>query len=393
MIDDLVVRKAETFREKQNIEVLVGHRALSIDGRGRVLAVAAQGGQPRSIPYDRLLIATGARPVVPDRPGFELEGVMTLKSLEDGRNIKSFLDSGRVHNAVIIGMGYIALEMCEALRGRGVTVTMVKPRSTLLPWMPGELSSAVRHELERNQVQVQTGFSIDRIEREGRNLRVVGSDAAFTADLVLTAVGVQPNSELAVQAGLDLGPGRAIAVDRSLRTSDPAIYAAGDCADAFHVVTGARTWIPLALRANRAGWAVADHVCGRAVELPGVVGSAVFKVFSLEVARTGVTISEAGQAGFEPVQVIIESGSRAHSHPGSVSIKVHMVGDKKSGRLLGVQMVGQEGVAHRINSVAVALHAGMTVDQFLQCDLAYAPPFGPSWDPLLTAANQLVKLL
>ena len=212
-------------------------------------------------------------------------------------------------------------------------------------------------------------------------------------DMVLVAVGVRPNSEIAEDAGLALGPQKSIAVDRTLATSDPDIYAAGDCADAFHVVTGQKTWIPLALRANRAGWAVADNVLGERVELQGVAGTAVFKVFDLEVARTGLSVEEARKAGFEPAEVVIQSRSRAHNHPGSSVISVQLVGDKKSGRLLGAQMVGKEGAAHRINAPAVALHAKMSVEEFGQSDLAYAPPFGPSWDPLLTAANQLVKAL
>jgi NADPH-dependent 2,4-dienoyl-CoA reductase/sulfur reductase-like enzyme len=176
-----------------------------------------------------------------------------------------------------------------------------------------------------------------------------------------------------------------------LRTSDPDIYAAGDCTDAFHVVTGQRTWIPLALRANRAGWAVADNVLGAKVELQGVAGTAVFKVFDLEVARTGLSVEEARKAGFEPAEVVIQSQNRGHKYPGTSTLSVQLVGDKKTGRLLGAQMVGKEGAAHRINAPAVALHAKMSVEEFGQTDLAYAPPFGPSWDPLLTAANQLVK--
>ena len=209
--------------------------------------------------------------------------------------------------------------------------------------------------------------------------------------MVLVAIGVTPNSEPAKAAGLVTSVKDAVSVDRGLRTSDPHIYSAGDCADAYHVVTGEKTWIPLALRANRAGWAVADNVCGGRVELDGVAGTAVFKVFDLEVARTGLTVAEAQQSGFDPAEMVIQSRSRAHSHPGSSLIHVHMIGDKKTGRLLGAQMVGKEGAAHRINAAAVALHNQMTIDRFSQTDLSYAPPFGPVWDPLLTAANQLLK--
>jgi NADPH-dependent 2,4-dienoyl-CoA reductase/sulfur reductase-like enzyme len=268
---------------------------------------------------------------------------------------------------------------------------MVKPGPLLLPWMHRDLAHEVTVELERNEIGIHLGKKIEGIERDGDALKVRSSGGLLEADMVLVAVGVKPNSELASRAGLALGPGGAIAVDRRLRTSDPRIYAAGDCADAFHVVTGERAWIPLALRANRSGWAVADNLTGNAVELHGVAGTAVFRVFDLEVARTGLTPSEAEKAGFEPVDVVIESRSRAHAHPGNTTIRVHMVGDRATGRILGACMVGKEGAAHRINAAAVALHQEMTVEDFSQCDLAYAPPFGPVWDPLLTAANQLLK--
>jgi NADPH-dependent 2,4-dienoyl-CoA reductase/sulfur reductase-like enzyme len=211
--------------------------------------------------------------------------------------------------------------------------------------------------------------------------------------MVLVAMGIRPNSGLAEAAGLALGPSRSIAVNRHLATSSDVIYAAGDCADAYHVVTGQKAWVPLALRANRAGWAAADHLCGKPVALQGVAGTGVFRIFDLEVARTGLFASEAEKAGFDPATVTITAQSRAHSHPGSSPLQVHLVGDKGSGRLLGAQMVGREGAALRINAAAVALHAGMTVEQFGQSDLAYAPPFGPTWDPLLVAANQLLKAL
>ena len=233
------------------------------------------------------------------------------------------------------------------------------------------------------------GFLESRRVKKG--LIVHGEGVAIEADMIIVAVGVRPNSGIAVEAGLETGAHRSISTDGRLRTSDSTIYAAGDCADAVHVVTGQKVWIPLALRANRAGWAVADNVCGKPVSLPGIAGTAVFRVFGLEVARTGLTAQEATAAGFHPVSGVIQSRSRAHAHPGASQIWVQMVADRETGRLLGAQMVGREGVAHRINAVAVALHGRMTVEDFSQTDLAYAPPFGPVWDPLLTAANQLLK--
>ncbi len=390
-IEDLVVREADVFRKKQGIRLFTGHLAEEIDRVNKMVFGTSLEGKKFEFSFDKLLIATGASPIIPDLPGFDLPGVMSLKSLEDGRKIKDFIRSNTVKKTVIIGMGYIALEMVEALRALNIEVDMVKPRPVFLPWMAETLSEVVKEEVESNRVDLYPGHIVKKIEKSGRGLTVICADLKLEADMVLVAIGVTPNSRIAANAGIKLGVNSSISVDKGLKTSDKNIFAAGDCADAYHVVTGRKVWIPLALRANRAGWAVADNVCGRQTNLPGVVGTAVFKVFDLEVARTGLHAEEAKKFNFEPVEVTIRSGSRAHAHPGSSPIYVQMIADTVSGRLLGVQMVGKEGTAHRINAAAVALHSRMTVEQFSRSDLAYAPPFGPVWDPMLTAANQLLK--
>ena len=392
-MEDLVVRSAPVFREKQGIDLRTGHRVEAIDAAAKTVSGRTLQGESFETPYDKLLMATGASPIMPDLPGFDLPGVVGLKSLTDGKRIKRFIRERDIKKVVIIGMGYIALEMSEALRARNIEVHMVKPKSVFLPRFNEHLASMVREEVERNGVNLHPGHRVAQIEKMGGNLKVVCSDLAIEGQMVLVSIGVRPNSRIAENAGIDLGIGKSIAVDRSLATSNKDIYAAGDCADAYHVVTGQKTWVPLALWAGRGGWAVADHISGKDVNLQGIVGTAVFKVFDLQVVGTGLNVDEALTAGFDPADVMIKSRSRAHAHPGSKTILVHMVGDRKTGRLLGVQMVGQEGAAHRINAPAVALHAGMTVEEFGQCDLAYAPPFGPVWDPMLTAANQLLKKL
>ncbi len=392
-IDDLVVRSADAFRKKQGIDLLLDHRAESIDPNDHIVNAKTADKRNVTFSYDKLLLATGGSPITPDLPGVHLPGVKTLKSLDDGRRIKSYIQDNEVKKVVVMGMGYIGLEMSEALRALDIKVTMVKPGPVFLPWMAQELSQVVQKEVDENQVQLHMGQKIEKIDTIGQRRLIIGPDISLEAEMVLIAMGIRPNTELAKSAGLELGVCEAIAVDRSLKSSDEHIYAAGDCADAYHVVTNEKTWIPLALRANRAGWAVADNVLGKNTRLPGVAGTAVFKVFNLQVARTGLNMKQASNAGFDPAQVVIQTRSRAHAHPGSSVIWVQMVGDKKSGRLLGAQMVGKDGVAHRINAAAVALHAQMTVDRFCQADLAYAPPFGPVWDPLLTASNQLLKKL
>jgi pyruvate/2-oxoglutarate dehydrogenase complex dihydrolipoamide dehydrogenase (E3) component len=370
---------------------LTGHCAEKIDPGKQMVSGVTLDGDHFEYPYDRLLIATGSSAVLPDLAGFEAPGVMVVKSLEDGRKIKNFLKNNIVKKTIIIGMGYIALEMCESLVGLNIAVDMVKPNPVFMPWLEPSMARAVREGLEAKGVGVYAGHSVDRIETSGDGLKVICPDLTLTADMVLVGIGVNPCSRIAATAGLKLSVQKSIAVDRNLRTSDLNIYAAGDCADAYHVVTGKKTWVPLALRANRSGWAVADNVCGKDVALDGVAGTSVFRAFDFEVARTGLSATEAEKFGFEPVENMIKSGSKAHAHPGNTTIMVNMIGDKKSGRLLGAQMVGTEGVAHRINGPAVALHANMTVGQYCQTDLAYAPPFGPTWDPTLTAANQLLK--
>ena len=392
-IEDLVVRRAQVFREKQGINLLTGHRAESIDITEKTVSGITSAGDTFRFPYDNLLIATGGSPILPDISGIDLPGVMALKSLDDGRKIKAYITDNSVKKVVIIGMGYIGLEMAEALRSRSIDVDMVKPGPVFLPWMKKELSDIVKNELEENQVGLFPGHHLDKIETSGNHLKLICSGQTLAADMVLVAIGIKPNSELAMDSGLEIGVKNAIAVNKQMQTSDDHIFAAGDCADAYHIVNGEKVWIPLALRANRAGWAVADNVCGKSTELPGIVGTAVFKVFDLEVARTGLTEAEAMDSGFDPVGVVIKSRSRAHAHAGSSTITIHMIADKTTGRLFGTQMVGKEGVAHRINAIAVALHNHMTVQAFSQTDLAYAPPFSPTWDPLLTTANQLIKKL
>lgn len=370
---------------------MTGHSVEKIDPDKQTVSGVTLDGGRFEFPYDRLLIATGSSAVLPALAGFDLPGVMVVKSLEDGRKIKNFLKNKRVNKTIIIGMGYIALEMCESLVGLNIAVDMVKPNPVFMPWLEPSMAETVKQGLEAKGVGLYAGHSVERIETSGDGLKVICPDVTLTGDMVLVGIGVAPCSRIAETANLTLGVENSIAVDRNLRTSDQNIYAAGDCADAYHVVTGDKTWIPLALRANRAGWAVADNVCGKDVALDGVAGTAVFRVLDFEVARTGLNAAEAQKFGFDTVENMIKSRSKAHAHPGNTVIMVNMIGDKKSGRLLGVQMVGTEGAAHRINGPAVALHNRMTVAQYSQADLAYAPPFGPTWDPTLTAANQLLK--
>lgn len=390
-IDDLVVRQAQVFRDKQGINLLTGCRAEAIDPVARTVQAVDHTGKERVFNYDKLLIATGASPIMPPIEGIDLEGVLPLKRLSDGRKIKDFIQQNRVQSAILVGMGYIGLEMSESLKELGIDVTGVT--RGFMGNYDEEIADVVGQTLAAHNVSLYAEHAVEKIERSGAGLAVTCGGKTLEADMVLMGVGVRPNSRIAADAGIALGAKNAISVNRRTETSVSGIFSAGDCADAYHVVTGEKVWVPLALYANRGGWTAADNICGKDSEIQGIAGSAVFKVFELEVGRTGLSLKEAEAAGFDPAAVTIEARSRAHAHPGATSIWVHMVGDRKSGRLLGAQMVGKEGVAHRIKAPTVALHAQMTVHDFSQTDLAYAPPFSPVWDPMLTAANQLIKKL
>ena len=390
-MDKLVVRSADAFRNNQGIDLRTGHMVESIDSAAKTVRGTDAAGKEFVQAYDKLLIATGARAVIPSVPGMDLDGVFRLKTLGDGRMIKSYIEGRDIRKAVIIGMGYIALEMAESLRARGIEVTMIKKRPNLLPWMIPDLSEQVLKQLEEQDVELRPGLPLEGIEREGELLKVLAGGEVFEADLVLSAVGVVPETQLAESAGIKLGAAGAYSIDENMRTSVPDIYSAGDCADIGSIITGRKIWVPLALTANRGGRVAADNMLGEDVRFSGIAGTSVFKVFDLEVARTGLSVSEAEAAGFKPVYKAAVSKSKAHIFPGAAAVHASFIADAESGRILGAQMVGREGVARRINAAAVALQAEMSLSDFYECDLAYAPPFSPVWDPLLTAASVLIK--
>lgn len=388
---DLVVISAETFRKKRNLDVRLRHRVTSLDPAAhRVKGESPDG--PFDMEYEKLILATGARAVQPKVPGMDLPGVLSLHTLADGRALKQALADSEVERVVIAGAGYVGLEMAESLVSLGRKVTLTKRKPKLVPWMDDTLEKRLLGQLTDHGVELITGAPLEGIE-PGSDARLDGiaGGQRIPADLVIVAVGVRPESELARAAGLELGPASAIAVGETLETSAPDIFAAGDCADAFHVVTGERVWIPLALRANRAGKIAGANAVGAGLRAPPVAGTLVFRLFDLEVGRSGLSEQEARAAGFSPVTAVIHARTRAHAFPGAGKMSVALVGDSESGRLLGGQIVAEEGAAHRIDTVAAALGASMTVADFAGLDLAYAPPFGPTWDPLLVAATQLLK--
>ncbi|MGF1614504.1 MAG: FAD-dependent oxidoreductase [Gammaproteobacteria bacterium] len=393
-MEDLQAVTVEEFRGKRNIDLRLQHQAERIDPAAHTVFGTSPSG-PFELQYDRLLIATGARVSRPPIPGLDElweQGAYALKTLQDGRLLKTALRQDP-KSVIVVGGGYIGLEAAEGFHQQGLRVTIVEALPHILPFLPDTLRARVYAEAKAKDVALHVGTRVERLQRVAGGAIAVDTDSAgkLEADLVLIATGVRPNSEMAAEAGLKLGAAGSIGVDEYLFTSAPDILSAGDCADATHGISRQSVWIPLALRANRAGKLAGGNALGQRLAAPLVMGSAIFRFFDLEIARTGLSQEEAAEAGFDAVSAAIQAPTRAHYIPGGGRLSVWLLADKASHRLLGGAMVGEESAAHRIDTVVAALHAGQTVEQLYDMDLSYQPCFGPSWSPLLTCASQLMK--
>jgi NADPH-dependent 2,4-dienoyl-CoA reductase/sulfur reductase-like enzyme len=393
---DLLVYPVEFFRDRRRIQVLTHHDVHELSISRRRLTVISPGG-PFEIHYDRLVLATGAEPASPQIAGIGLAGVFHVNDLQSAVALHRFLQSKRPHQAAIIGGGYIGLEMAEALSKQGVSVTLVEHSSTLFESVDEEISTSVDQELSTHGVKAIRGARVTALlgGSSGRVERVVwegGEGSGTAANLVVLATGVRPRTQLAEDAGIQLGPTGAIQVNEYMETSAAAVYAAGDCAESLHRVSGRPVYVPLGTTANKQGRVAGQNAAGLRARFRGIVGTAALKVFSLEVARTGLSMAEARAAGFRPRQAVVRAPNRAR-YLGGKDLLVKLVADPASGRLLGAQMAGLEGVAKRIDVFAAALQARMTVEEVSQLDLSYAPPFAPVWDPVLIAAQQMLHEL
>ncbi len=385
-VEKLVARTPEKFKQ-QGVTALVRHEVVEVDYEGRRVKVAnLNEGREFWQPFDHLVISTGARPLLPRIDGIHQPGVFTLRQLEDGQALLSALHRSR--RAVIVGAGYVGLEVAEAFRARGKQVTIVELAERVMPAADPEVSAIVREELSRNGVQVVTGTEVESFTGLSRVQAVQTSAFEIPADLVLLATGIRPNVKLATSIGVQTGPTGAIAVDEQLRTNLEGVWAAGDVAESTHLITGNPYWMPLGDVANKHGRTAGTVIGGGRASFKGVVGSSITKIFDLAVALTGLGESAAKEAGFDAKSVWIKSADRAHYYPEPHPFYVKLVYEAASGRLLGAQMVGHRNDALRIDVIAALLHRGGTIEDLRALDLAYAPPFSPVWDPLLVAANQ-----
>jgi NADPH-dependent 2,4-dienoyl-CoA reductase/sulfur reductase-like enzyme len=402
--DELIARTPEQHRER-GIDLRMRTEVTEIDvAGGRVRARDVDSGAETWTSYDKLVIATGARPIRPDLPGVDAPGVHGVQTLDDGQALLDTLAATKGRRAVVVGAGYIGVEMAEALINRGYEVTVVNRGSEPMATLDPDMARLVRKAMEGLGITMVNDAEVTKIltgedgtsplERSGRlgtgRVRGVATDAAeFPADVVVLGIGVRPETALAKAAGLPLGKHGGLLTDLSMRVrGHENIWAGGDCVEVLDLVSGRERHIALGTHANKHGQIIGANVGGGYGTFPGVVGTAVSKVCDLEIARTGLREKDARRAGLQYVTVTIESTSRAGYYPNAAPMTVKMLAERRTGRLLGVQIVGREGAAKRVDIAAVALTARMTVEEMTALDLGYAPPFSPVWDPVLVAARK-----
>lgn len=392
--DELIARTPEEHRARA-IELRMRTEVTEIDvAGGRVRARDVDSGAESWTSYDKLVIATGARPILPDMPGAGALGVHGVQTLDDGQALLDTLARTRGRRAVVVGAGYIGVEMAEALINRDYQVTVVnrgkEPMSTLDP----DMGRLVHGAMEGLGITMVNDAEVTKLltGEDGRVRAVATRDAEYPADVVVLGIGVRPETGPAKAAGLPHGKHGGLLTDLAMRVrGHENIWAGGDCVEVLDLVSGQERHIALGTHANKHGQVIGTNAGGGYATFPGVVGTAVSKVCDLEIARTGLREKDARRVGLQFETVTIESTSRAGYYPNSSPMTVKMLAERRTGRLLGVQIVGREGAAKRVDIAAVALTAGMTVDQMTALDLGYAPPFSPVWDPVLVAARKAAK--
>lgn len=383
-----VVRDAAFFQKVKNVNVLTETEALEIDRAGKRVRAHRDGEEGDLwLEYDKLVLATGAEPVIPPIRNVTLENISTLHGLPDAERIKGLVAQTKARDVVVVGGGLIGVEVVDALFEYDCRVTLVEMMPHILGMLDWEMARLVERHLESCGTRVLTNTRVTSFEGETRVSGVVTSEGRLPADLVILGVGVRPNVKLARAVGLDIGVTGGIKVDETLRTSDPDIYAAGDCVESTDLATGKPCFVPMGSTANKQGRVAAVNICGGEDRFPGVLGSMVCKVFDLCVARTGLTEAAAKGEGYETVTVLVPETDQPHYMPEAKPVIIKLVVDSGTRKLLGAQAVGPGAGDKRINVAAMAITAGMTVDQLSKVDLCYAPPYSPALDNIITAAN------
>lgn len=387
--DELLALSAQEIAAR-GIDVRTGHEVREVRAGARVVEGETASGDSFSERFDYLLLATGGRAVVPVLPGADLQGVHTLRTLADGIALRQLLDREIVRRVVVVGAGFIGVEMAEAFAKRGLQVQLLARAERLLGSFDRPFAQPLFDELARCGVELVPGVEIQGIEGANGQVTAVATDrGSYAADLVLLATGLEPGAELARSAGAVLGRTGAIAVNDRMKTDAAGVWAAGDCIEVKHVVTGEPVYAPLALTANRTGRIAGDNIGAESVgkfspsRFRGTAATLIAKVFDFTAAQTGLTLQEAERSGFDAVVFTRQSRTRASYYPGTQALWSRIVVDRQTRRLLGAQLLGREGVAGRIDIFTTALFNRMSVDEIYDLDLAYAPPYGPVYDPVI----------
>jgi NADPH-dependent 2,4-dienoyl-CoA reductase/sulfur reductase-like enzyme len=387
----LIARTPDQHRAA-GIDVRIRTEVTAIDlDRGAVRWRDLDGGTEGSEPFDDLVYATGSVPMRPPVPGIDAPGVHGVQVLDDGVALRAELDSGSVRRVVVVGGGYIGLEIAEACRVRGLDVTVVDRAATPVGTFDPDVGQFIADAVRGNGIDLvlSDGVAAVDVGADGRARAVVtASGRELAADLVVLGLGVRPNVGLAREAGIPLGTSGGIAVDARMRTEAEGVWAAGDCVESRHRLSGQRVVVALGTHANKQGRVAGINIGGGYATFPGVIGTAITKVCDLEAARTGLSSAEAEAAGYSFVKAAVDSTTRAGYFPGARPIRVTMIAERRTGRLLGAQIVGEEAAAKRIDALAICVWNEMGVDEILSLDLSYAPPFAPVWDPVLIAARK-----
>ncbi|MDQ3663900.1 MAG: FAD-dependent oxidoreductase [Actinomycetota bacterium] len=392
-VDALVVRTPDEHR-KRGIDVRTGVTATAVELGAGSITTRAEDGTEDSVGYDQLMLATGAEPMRPDAPGAEARGVHGVQTLDDGCRLLDSLGASDARRVVVVGGGYIGLEMAEACVRRGLDTTLVDLAEEPMRTLDADLGRRLREAMEGMGITVVMGAVVEGFDTDdgGRVRAVSAGGATYDADLVVLGMGVRPRTALADSAGIGLGDTRGVRVDPSMRvTGRDELWAGGDCVEVWDRVAAAYTHVPLGTHANKQGRVAGLNITGGSAVFAGVVGTAVTKVCDLEIGRTGLTRSAAESGGRDAVTATIDSTTRAGYFPGAEPMTVRLTAERRGGRLLGAQIVGGPGAAKRIDVCATALWAELTVSDLVDLDLAYAPPFSPVWDPVQSAARALLS--
>lgn len=387
-VDELISRTPSEFRSRQHIDVRMRTEATAIDlDRGEVSTRRLETGEEATVGFDQLMIATGARPLRPDVPGLDAAGVYGVATLDDATIIRRAVVDDKPRRAVVLGGGYIGVEMAEMLLERGLDVTVVLADPLPLALLDEDMGERVCAAMTRMRIEVVTCSPVKEIQAADRVRRVVTESGTYDADIVVLGLGVRPDADLGRDAGLRIGDSGGLVVDERQACRDN-VWAAGDCTEVVHRLTGRRLSVALGTHANRQGRIAGTNIGGGSATFPGVLGTAITKVGTTEVARTGLATREIEQAGLSAESTVVESSTRAGYYPGAAAIVTKLLHERDSGRLLGAQIVGGPGSAKRIDVFAAALWNEMTVADIADMDLSYAPPFSPTLDPVTISARK-----